>query len=148
VFVLLQYIAEKEQHSAKKIVDTLVGITGLIIIVFTIKNAIDSIGNIEFVDICVSFPLPILLSIIYMPVAYFFAIYARYELLFLRMSFKEPKNTIVRIKHRMKIVWLCKFSYKRITRFLYEYVPKMYTRMENVEFEKILEEFKNRQKVI
>ncbi len=64
------------------------------------------------------------------------------------MSYKEPKNSVIRIKHRMKTVWLRKFSYKRITRFLYKYVPKMYIRMKNAEFEKILEEFKNRQKVI
>lgn len=64
------------------------------------------------------------------------------------MSFKEPKNSVIRIKHRMKIVCLCKLSYKRITRFLYQYIPKMYITMENAEFEKVLEEFRNRQTVI
>ena len=88
------------------------------------------------------YALPIILSIIYLPVAYFFALYAKYELLFLRMGFKEPDDKKLRINHRIKVVRLCMLSYKKVCKFLYEYLPKMYVRMSAAEFENILDDFR------
>ena len=140
--MILQSSLVKKTASTKKVVDGLVGIVGLIIIGFTIKAAVDSIGEIHFVDILVGLALPIILSIVYLPVAYFFALYAKYELIFLRMGFKEPNDNKLKLKHRIKVIRLCKFSYKKARRFLYNYLPKMYTRMSSAEFENLIDEFR------
>ena len=71
-----------------------------------------------------------------------FAIFAKYEILFLRMSFKEPQNRIIKLKHRIKVVMACKLSYGKIRRFLCSYVPQMYTTMDNSNFDEIINTFK------
>ena len=43
------------------------------------------------------------------------------------MSFKEPEDKKVRFEHRIKVIYLCKLSYKKVCKFLYEYFPKDYT---------------------
>lgn len=141
-FVILESSLMKKTEATKKVVDGLIGIAGLIIIGLTIKSIADSIGEIYFVDILVGLALPIILSIIYLPAAYFFALYAKYEILFLRMGFKEPDDKKLKINHRIKVIRLCKLSYKKVCRFLYEYLPKMYVRMSAAEFENILDEFR------
>lgn len=142
-FVILQSTAEKTQNNkVKKFIDVTVALAGFMILALTAKSIIDAIGNIEFLDIAVSFMLPIVLSALYLPVAYCFAVYAKYELLFLRMSFKEPKDKKVRIAHRVKIICLCKLSYKKVCKFLYEYLPKMYVRMSNLEFNSMVDNFR------
>lgn len=141
-FVILESSLVKKTEATKKVVDGLIGIAGLIIIGLTIKSMADSIGEIYFVDILVGLALPIILSIIYLPVAYFFALYAKYEILFLRMGFKEPDDKKLKINHRIKVIRLCKLSYKKVCKFLYEYLPKMYVRMSAAEFENILDEFR------
>ncbi len=141
-FVILESSLVKKTEATKKVVDGLIGIAGLILIGLTIKSMADSIGEVYFVDILVGLALPIILSIIYLPVAYFFALYAKYELLFLRMGFKEPDDKKLKINHRIKVIRLCKLSYKKVCKFLYEYLPKMYVRMSAAEFENILDEFR------
>jgi hypothetical protein len=141
-FVILESSLVKKTETTKKVVDGLIGIAGLIIIGLTIKSMVASIGEIYFVDILVGLVLPIVLSIIYLPVAYFFALYAKYELLFLRMGFKETDDKKLKISHRIKVLHLCNLSYKKVCKFLYEYLPKMYVRMSAAEFENILDEFR------
>ena len=140
--MILQSSLVKKTESSKKVVDGLVGIIGLVIIGFTIKALVDSIGEIYFVDILVGLSLPIILSIVYLPVAYFFALYAKYELIFLRMGSREPDDRKLKLKNRIKVILLCKFSYKKARRFLYDYLPKMYTRMSSAEFENLIDEFR------
>ncbi len=142
VFVVLQATAENKEKKIKKVVDGIVATTGFIILALTIKSFVDSLGQIELLDISVSFLLPIVLSVIYLPLASGFSVYAKYELLFLRMGFKEPNDPLKRFKHRLKIVSLCKLSYKKVRRFLYEYLPKMYVEMDDNEFDVLIKDFK------
>lgn len=142
VFMILQSSLVKKTEAAKKVVDSIVGITGLIIIGLTVKSISDSIGEVYFVDILVGLVLPIILSIIYLPVAYLFALYAKYEILFLRMRFKEPDDKQLRHKHQLQVFLCCKLSYKKVCKFLNEYVQKMYVRMNTTEFETIIDEFR------
>lgn len=141
-FVLLQFAAKDKDIPVKKFADGIVGFTVLLILFFTIKSAINAVGTIELIDICISFTLPIILSILYLPISYLFAVFAKYEILFLRMSFKEPQNRIIKLKHRIKVVMACKLSYGKIRRFLYSYVPQMYTTMDNSNFDEIINTFK------
>ena len=143
IFVVLQSTAEKTQdNKVKKFIDVIVAIAGFVILALTVKSIIDAIGNIAFLDIAVSFVLPIILSVLYLPVAYCFAVYAKYELLFLRMNFKEPKDKKVKIAHRIKLICLCKLSYTKVCKFLYEYLPKMYVGMSNLEFDSMIDNFR------
>lgn len=140
--MILQSSLVEKTEATKKAVDVLVGIAGLIIIGFTVKSVVNSIGEVYFVDVLVGLALPIILSIIYIPVAYFFALYAKYEILFMRMGFKEPKDKKLRCKHQFQVFLCCKLSYKKVCRFLNEYVKEMYVKMSAAEFETIIDEFR------
>lgn len=142
VLMIMQSSLVKKTEATKKVVDCIVGIAGLIIIGLTVKSIVDSIGEVYFVDILVGLLLPIILSIIYLPVAYLFALYAKYEILFMRMGFKEPDDKKLRHKHQLQVFLCCKLSYKKVCKFLNEYVKKMYIRMSTTEFETIIDEFR------
>lgn len=142
VLMIMQSSLVKKTEATKKVVDGIVGIAGLIIIGLTVKSIVDAVGEIYFVDILVGLVLPIILSIIYLPVAYLFALFAKYEILFMRMGFKEPNDKKLRRKHQLQVFLCCKFSYKKVCRFLNEYVQKMYVRMSATEFETIIDEFR------
>lgn len=90
----------------------------------------------------VSFCVPIAFSGLYIPVAYGFAIYAKYEILFIRMSFKEPKDKKVTRNHRIAVLSVCKLSYKKVVQFEQEYVKSMYVTMKQIEFDGLIEKFK------
>lgn len=140
--MILQSSLVKKTETTKKVVDGIVGVTGLIIVGLTIKTIIDAVGEIYYVDILVGLTLPIILSIIYLPVAYLFALYAKYEILFIRMGFKQANDKKLRHKHQLQVVLCCKLSYKKVCRFLEEYVKKMYVRMDETEFETLIDEFR------
>ena len=140
--MILQSSLVKKTETTKKVVDGIVGVAGLIIVGLTIKNIIDAVGEIYYVDIVVGLTLPIILSIIYLPVAYLFALYAKYEILFMRMASKQANDKKLRHKHQLQVVLCCKLSYKKVCRFLKEYVKKMYVRMDETEFEKLIDEFR------
>jgi len=142
LFTILQVTAKDKDEKVKKFIDSLIGITGIVIIILTIKSIIDSVDDIQYVDILVGLILPLVLSVLYLPVAYFFAVYAKYELLFLRMSFREEKNIKQKIIHRFKVFSVCKFSYKKVCKFLYEYTQKIYVTMSENDFDNIINDFK------
>lgn len=140
--MILQSSLINKTEAVQKFIDRLVGISGLIILGLTIKSVVDSIGNIQFIDITVGFLLPIILSTLYLPVSYIFAVYAKYEILFLRMGFKDPDDQKLKRKHRIEVILCCKLSYKKICKFLNEYVQKMYVNMSTAEFATIIDQFR------
>lgn len=71
---------------------------GTIFIGFTIAKTINSYQKLGIIDSVVSFFIPIVFSVKYVPVAYGSVVYARYELLFIRISFKEPKDKKIKRK--------------------------------------------------
>lgn len=142
IFIILQSTLIKKTEKVKKFIDGLAGFLGLGILALMIISVINSIGSIEFVDIIIGLTLPIVLSTLYLPVAYFFAVYSKYEILFMRMGFKEPNDKKSKRKHRFEVMRCCKLSYKKVCRFLREYLQKMYVRMSNTEFETIINEFR------
>lgn len=126
----------------KKLTSFLILSAGLAIIAFSLKEAISSYQTLGAIDLLVSFCIPIIFSALYIPVAYGFAVYAKYEMLFIRMSFKEPKDKKVKCNHRLAVLRVCKLSYKKIVRFEQEYVKNMYISMEQIEFDDLINKFK------
>lgn len=144
IFVfLLQAIAEREKkyEQVKKLLDWVIAIGGLLLTYYTVKIAISTYSELGTVDLIVSFAIPILFSIVYLPVAYLLAVYAKYQVLFIRMNWKLPSSQKVKRKYRLKVLFTCKLSYKRICRFEKEYASKIYTTMTESEFEKNIRDF-------
>lgn len=54
--------------------------------------------------------IPIVYLIMIIPLEYFFELYAKYEVLFVRMTFKEEKDKSVRLHHGIATFRACGLS--------------------------------------
>lgn len=144
VFLLMQIISEtKDQYKAgRSLINWIVAILGFTIFGLTLKTAIDTYNTSDGIQIIMSFCIPLLFSLLYLPIAHGFAVYAKYEMLFIRMSFKEPQDKKIRRNYRWKVILLCKLSYKKICEFTNTYVKDMYVTMKDTEFDNIIHNFK------
>lgn len=66
----------------------------------------------------------------------------QYELLFLRMTFKEEKGKETKIRHRIAVLCTCRISVRRVLLFQREYMGRMYVRMKDEEFKNLIQEFR------
>lgn len=137
------YTANKDQYKVINVVCfRLLGIAGLVFFAFAIKMAIDAYREIGMTEAIIKLIIPIVFFILYTPMAYLLAVYAKYEMLFLRMSFKSPNNKTIIRAHKQKIFLACRLSYKRICCFHDNFLPRMYTRMSEDEFNSLIIAFR------
>lgn len=144
LFLLLQAVSETkdEYKQIKSLMNWIVPIAGFVILGFTIKNVINSITDSDVISILVSFCIPIVLSLFYLPFACFFAVYAKYETLFTRMKFRDTNDKKLIFKHRIFIISTCMLSYRKIHKFAKIYLNRMYKNMTEAEFNSLIKEFK------
>ena len=95
------------------------------------------------INTLVSFMIPIAYLILIIPLEYALELYSKYELLFLRMTFKEEKDKKTKIRHRVAIICSCRIYVRRVLLFQREYMGMMYVKMKDNEFEKLIREFRN-----
>lgn len=130
-----------EYSNVKKLFDWILVVIGGTVLYYTAKAALGTYQNVDVVDTIVSFIIPIIFSVLYIPVAYMFALWAKYEIVFIRMSFKEPEDRKVKWKHRKEVLKVCNVSLKKVYRFNRECISSMYISMKPEEFMKIIDEF-------
>ena len=136
-------VATKDEHEkTKKVLSFTIAFMSFTIIVLTLKIAIENYITFKSLDLLISFSAPIILSLFFIPIAYIFAIYSEYELLFIKMSFREPENQLVKRRNRWEIIKACKFSHKRVAHFKKVYLKKFYVDMNPDDFYQIMEQFK------
>ncbi len=135
---------KEEYKRIKALTSSILVIIGLLIFSFAIKEIIASFSSIVMIDMLVSFMIPIVYLFLFIPVAYLFAIYARYESLFVNMSFKEPAIKKTRRRHRWEVFKACRFSYKKIDLFNKSYMVRMYVSMSDDSFRSLIANFKSK----
>ncbi|GEK88632.1 hypothetical protein SAMN04488100_12311 [Alkalibacterium putridalgicola] len=142
--VLLDTVAGlKEEYSIiKKITSIAITFIGLTVLVLTMKNAFANYTDMGSIDLLITFSIPIVLALLFIPISYSYALYSKYQELFIIMKFKEPKNKKIRMLHRWETVKVCKLSYRRVTVFRRTVVKRMYKNMSKEEFYEIIESFK------
>lgn len=141
---LLDAFAEmnEEYKDIRKFTSYLMAVIGLAIILFALKKAINDYSSFTTVDTLVSFFIPFGFAIFYLPIAYGFAVYAKYQIIFIRMRFKETDDKKIRIQHRWKTIKACTLSYSKLCGFEEKCIKKMYARMSEQEFDEIIRSFK------
>ena len=127
---------KEEYKSVHKFLSYILSLIGIYIILSSLCVAIDTYYNYTIVDLVISFFIPFIFSIFFIPVTYIFVLYARYETLFCRMSFRENKDT--KIKNRIYIIKNFKFSLKKIKYFTEKCLYKTYINMQEEEFKKLV----------
>ena len=145
IITVMNVIAERKEEykSVHKLLDSVLAIAGFWIFYETIKIGINEYKQLNIINTLVSFMIPIAYLILIIPLEYALELYSKYELLFLRMTFKEEKDKKTKIRHRVAIICSCRISVRRVLLFQREYMGMMYVKMKDNEFKKLIREFRN-----
>lgn len=117
-------------------------IIGFCIVFGTIKVCAEEYRKLNISSTFISFMIPIAYMFLIVPLEYALELYSKYEVLFIRISFKEAKDKKNQKNHRWRIIQICKLSVYRVLLFQREFLPKMYSCMSEDEFLDMLDEFK------
>ena len=146
IITILNVIAERKEEykSVHKLLDRVLAIAGFWIFYETIKIGINEYKQLNIVNTLVSFMIPIVYLILTVPLEYLLGLYSKYEVLFLKMTFKEEKDKRIRSHHRLAILRMCNFSIRKILLFQREYMVQMYVSMKEDEFNQLIQNFRRR----
>lgn len=145
IITVMNVIAERKEEykNVHKLLDSVLAIAGFWIFYETIKIGINEYKQLNIINTLVSFIIPIAYLILIIPLEYALELYSKYELLFLRMTFKEEKDKKTKIRHRVAVICSCRISVRKVLLFQREYMGRMYVKMKDNEFEKLIREFRN-----
>lgn len=105
---------ENSNKVIKKFCDILLCLIGVIILYFSIKELISSINTIVYQDVAFDLVSPIVLSVLFLPVAYLLAVFSKYQLIFVRMKC----ISITGFRRKMMIIRSCGISLKKLRYFM------------------------------
>lgn len=145
IITVMNVIAERKEEykSVHKLLDSVLAIAGFWIFYETIKIGINEYKQLNIINTLVSFMIPIVYLILIIPLEYLLELYSKYEVLFLRMTFKEEKDKRIRLHHRTAIFRECNFSVRKILLFQREYMIQMYALMKEDEFNQLMQKFRS-----
>ena len=145
IITVMNVIAERKEEykSVHKLLDSILAIAGFWIFYETIKIGINEYKQLNIINTLVSFMIPIVYLILIIPLEYILDLYSKYEVLFLRMTFKEEKDKRIRLHHRTAIFRECNFSVRKILLFQREYMIQKYALMKEDEFNQLMQKFRS-----
>ena len=145
IITVMNVIAERKEEykSVHKLLDSVLAIAGFWIFYETIKLGINEYKQLNIINTLVSFMIPIVYLILIIPLEYILELYSKYEVLFLRMTFKEEKDKRIRLHHRTAIFRECNFSVRKILLFQREYMIQMYALIKEDEFNQLMQKFRS-----
>ena len=126
LLVLLQnHDRENEQYkSVNKLLDGMSVITGLILLGFTIDKAVKVIAQDGIVNVLVSFSIPIIFSVAFLPVVYFLAVKGQYHDLFVLVRIRNKDGEKMLSLKKRKIFKTCGLSYRKLLNFRKAYTTE------------------------
>lgn len=144
LLLLLNAVAatDKSYISAEKFFSFLQVVLGFAVLYFAVKSAIEHYIELNSIDYLIAFSIPIIMTFLFLPLAYLNAIYAEYEILFNILKFRVPKEREIIRRVKWKILKVCKFSKKKVRAFKSNYLAKIYTTMSEEEFDDTIERFR------
>lgn len=144
IITVMNAIAEgkEEYKSVHKLLDSVLVIAGFWLFYETIRVGINEYKQFNVINTLVSFMIPIIYLILIIPLEYLLELYSKYEVLFLRMTFKEEKDKKIRLHHRISVLRVCNFSVRKILLFQRKYLIQMYTSMKEDEFNQLIQKFR------
>lgn len=145
ILITVQEISksDKKYSNVTTIVNVILSCSGVGIFYATVQKAIEEYTQLNAVDLVVRFCIPIVFSILYLPVAYLLAVYAKYEIIFKRMDFLTEDNKQTCKKYKKKVIQTCGFSYNKVYLFERDFFRCMYRTMPENDFNDLILNFKN-----
>lgn len=148
VLTSLQSFSEtkEEWKPAKNFFDIVVSMVSLVFLGFTFRTAIRTFSIEGVPDLLVTFCVPILLSICYVPVVYVLALRAKYRELFVRIVIRGVNNKREIRKRKWAVVLACGASYRKICefsrRYYCSYIPAIKSANDDSRFIQFLNDFR------
>ena len=137
---LLDVVAEtkEEYKDTHKILSKLLTIIGFCILFYSFKKAIDTYTQYSNIDLLISFIIPFIYSIFFIPITYIMVLYSEYEKMLMRLNYSK------KISHKQKkeIIKTIKFSLNKIKYFNSRCLYKLYNGISDNELKEILKEIK------
>lgn len=144
LLVLFSAVASTDDSykSVKKFFSYLQVVIGFIILLFTAKSAVQHYLELNNIDMLISFTIPIIMTFVFLPLSYMYAIYAEYENLLLGMNFKLPKEKTIRRRAKWNLFRSCRFSWKKVHTFKKNHLAEIYRRMSEKDLDDVFERFR------
>ena len=89
---------KSEAVAVHKLLQSMIAFIGLCLVFQTVKVGIREYRELNMVDTLVSFFIPMVYLLFVTPLEYVFELYSKYEMLFIRMYFNEPRDKKVKRK--------------------------------------------------
>ena len=144
VIVLFDTVAEHKSDAiaVHKLLQDVMAFAGLCVILQTVRVGILEYRELNVINTLVSFFIPIVYLLLVTPLEYAFELYSKYEMLFIQMHFKEPRDKKVKRKRHLKVIKACGLSVRKIILFQKQCIPRMYVSMSDSEFEALISQLK------
>ena len=144
VIVLFDTVAEHKSDAiaVHKLLQDVMAFAGLCVILQTVRVGILEYRELNVINTLVSFFIPIVYLLLVTPLEYAFELYSKYEMLFIQMHFKEPRDKKVKRKRHLKVIKACGLSVRKIILFQKQCIPRMYVSMSDAEFEALISQLK------
>ena len=134
--------AKEEYKSVYKFMQRLLAIISIWFFYETFKLGLREYKKLNILNIIVSFMIPIVYLMLIIPLEYLIELYSKYEVLFIRISFKNSNDKKVAKKRKFLIIKECGLSVRNVLLFQKNYCNRMYVKMTDNEFIEIINEFK------
>ena len=140
VILLFDTVAEHKSDAiaVHKLLQDVMAFAGLCVILQTVRVGILEYRELNVINTLVSFFIPIVYLLLVTPLEYAFELYSKYEMLFIQMHFKEPRDKKVKRKRHLKVIKACGLSVRKIILFQKQCIPRMYVSMSDSEFEALI----------
>ena len=146
VIVLFDTVAEHKSDAiaVHKLLQDVMAFAGRCVILQTVRVGILEYRELNVINTLVSFFIPIVYLLLVTPLEYAFELYSKYEMLFIQMHFKEPRDKKVKRKRHLKVIKACGLSVRKIILFQKQCIQRMYVSMSDSEFEALISHLEDR----
>lgn len=144
ILILMNVVAESEEKYRRvhKLIDIVLACIGWYMLWGAANVGLKEYKELNAINTLVSFMIPIVYTILILPLEFGLELYSDYEQVFVRMKFRDNQDKKIQRKHRWRVIRTCKLSLRKILLFRKEYVNKMYGLMSEETFDNIMREFK------
>ena len=116
--ILKDYNRDDQKHKeVEKVFDTMAVIAGLLLLCCTVIAAVKDIKENGLIDVLISFAVPIIFSVAFLPVVYFLAVKALYHDLFVLISVRNKGSDDLLSLKKKEVFMACGLSYRNIQEF-------------------------------
>lgn len=119
IFLLDVFTNNKEKYSSvKKLMKTLQTVIGFFLIYYFISNLVSSYQGFVSYNTLKSFLLPIILSLFFLPFIYLFLLYAKYDMIFIRLKMGSSKSKELTKYAKKEIIKTCLLNINKVKKLL------------------------------